>query len=221
MGKGFLDCVKNKGKVSTKKLPNGKFMRLCVLDGKTFAGEVMKSKESDKTDIKEEDKGVEILEELSDQSFWINESQSISVLEKTEDGKLMIEVDVVEAGVSGNNRRYFMKDIKAQKIVGKKVFMDHKYEARNAVGKIKEQYMANSRKLSAKLWIKNSAMHPDIEEMVEDGRVDAVSIGGKGDIKRVKEKGKIVDEIHNLQIKELSFVGIGGIKSAKVKSIGG
>ena len=57
--------------------------------------------------------------------------------------------------------------------------------------------------------------------MIKDGRVDSVSIGGKGDIKRVKEKDDYVDEVHNLGIKEVSFVGIGGVSGAKIEAIGG
>ena len=57
--------------------------------------------------------------------------------------------------------------------------------------------------------------------MIRDGRVDSVSIGGKGDIKRIKEKGKSIDEVHNLQVKEVSFVGIPGVSRAKVTNIGG
>ncbi len=36
----FLTCVANGGKVRTKKLPKGKYIRICYLNGKSFAGEV-------------------------------------------------------------------------------------------------------------------------------------------------------------------------------------
>ncbi len=40
MPKAFEDCVNNGGRVRTKSLPKGKYMRICYLNGKSFAGEV-------------------------------------------------------------------------------------------------------------------------------------------------------------------------------------
>ena len=40
MPAGFDRCVKNGGRVRTKKLPNGKYMHICWLDGKSYAGEI-------------------------------------------------------------------------------------------------------------------------------------------------------------------------------------
>jgi hypothetical protein len=45
MPKNFDNCVKNGGRVRTKKLPNGKYMRICFLGGKSYAGEVKTKKE--------------------------------------------------------------------------------------------------------------------------------------------------------------------------------
>lgn len=36
----FERCVENGGKVRTKTLSGNKYMHICVLDGKTYAGEV-------------------------------------------------------------------------------------------------------------------------------------------------------------------------------------
>jgi putative hemolysin len=45
MPKEFTDCVKNGGKVVTKKLKNGKYIRICYdKKGNSHAGEVMKKK---------------------------------------------------------------------------------------------------------------------------------------------------------------------------------
>lgn len=41
----FDRCVKNGGKVRTKKLKGGKYMPICYLNGKSYAGEVHKKKE--------------------------------------------------------------------------------------------------------------------------------------------------------------------------------
>jgi len=40
MPKPFLDCVKKGGKISTRKIPDNKYQRLCTLGKKTYAGEI-------------------------------------------------------------------------------------------------------------------------------------------------------------------------------------
>ena len=44
MPKSFDNCVKRGGRVRTKKLKDGKYIRICYLNGKSYAGEVKKSK---------------------------------------------------------------------------------------------------------------------------------------------------------------------------------
>ncbi len=38
----FENCIKNHGRVRTKDLPNGKYIHICFLNGKSYAGEVKK-----------------------------------------------------------------------------------------------------------------------------------------------------------------------------------
>ena len=45
MPQAFNECVKNGGKVRTKKLKGGKYIRICYLGGKSYAGEVKKKKD--------------------------------------------------------------------------------------------------------------------------------------------------------------------------------
>ena len=40
MPKQFLECVKKGGRVITKKLPDNKYIHICYIRGKSFAGEV-------------------------------------------------------------------------------------------------------------------------------------------------------------------------------------
>ena len=40
MPKDFEDCVKNGGKVKTKKLSKNKYIKICYLNGKSYSGEV-------------------------------------------------------------------------------------------------------------------------------------------------------------------------------------
>ncbi len=44
MPKAFNDCVKRKGRVKRRTLSGGRFINICFIGGKSFAGEVMKKK---------------------------------------------------------------------------------------------------------------------------------------------------------------------------------
>ncbi len=44
MPRGFNMCVKKGGKVRTKKMSGGRYMHICYLNGKSYAGEVKKVK---------------------------------------------------------------------------------------------------------------------------------------------------------------------------------
>ena len=46
MPKAFDNCVKKGGRVRTKKLSGGRYMRICFLNGKSYPGHVKKSGES-------------------------------------------------------------------------------------------------------------------------------------------------------------------------------
>jgi len=49
MPQAFDDCVKNGGKVRTKKISGGRYMHICFLNGKSYAGEVKTAKTTTKT----------------------------------------------------------------------------------------------------------------------------------------------------------------------------
>lgn len=69
MPKDFTDCVKNGGKVRTKKLKNGKYIKICYdKNGNSYSGEVKKKKKPNKKVSKvEEAKNLQRkLEELRD-----------------------------------------------------------------------------------------------------------------------------------------------------------
>lgn len=48
MPKLFNECIKNGGKVRTKDIGNGKYMHICFLNGKSYAGEVKTKQTPDK-----------------------------------------------------------------------------------------------------------------------------------------------------------------------------
>lgn len=45
MPKGFERCVRRGGRVRTKSLGKGRYMPICFIDGKSYAGEVKKKKD--------------------------------------------------------------------------------------------------------------------------------------------------------------------------------
>jgi len=49
MPKAFENCVKNGGRVRTKSLSDGRYMHICFLNGKSYAGEVKTSQSSKKS----------------------------------------------------------------------------------------------------------------------------------------------------------------------------
>ena len=44
MPKAFLRCASSGGRVRTKKLPGGKYVKLCFKGGKSYAGHVARKK---------------------------------------------------------------------------------------------------------------------------------------------------------------------------------
>lgn len=44
MPEGFDSCEKNGGKIKTKKMSGGKYMHICFLNGKSYAGDVKTGK---------------------------------------------------------------------------------------------------------------------------------------------------------------------------------
>ena len=40
MSKEFLSCVANGGRIRTKQLSGGRYIHICYIDGKSYAGEV-------------------------------------------------------------------------------------------------------------------------------------------------------------------------------------
>lgn len=68
MSQDFIDCVKNGGRVVSKKLKNGKYIKVCYdKEGTAHNGEVKKGKEiSEKQKIEETKKLSEGLLELKD-----------------------------------------------------------------------------------------------------------------------------------------------------------
>jgi len=58
MPKAFDRCVKNGGRVKTKKLKGNKYMRICWLNGKSYAGEIKTKKKKKVTKRKKKKKTI-------------------------------------------------------------------------------------------------------------------------------------------------------------------
>jgi hypothetical protein len=53
MPAAFERCVKNNGRVRTKNLSGGRYIHICFLNGKSYAGEVHTKKKKNKSVISE------------------------------------------------------------------------------------------------------------------------------------------------------------------------
>lgn len=51
MPQAFNECIKNGGRVRTKNLSGGRYIHICFLNGKSYAGEV-KTKQKEKKNAK-------------------------------------------------------------------------------------------------------------------------------------------------------------------------
>jgi len=49
MPAGFDQCVKNGGRIRTKKLSGGRYQHICFLKGKSYAGYIKKKRKGKKT----------------------------------------------------------------------------------------------------------------------------------------------------------------------------
>ena len=67
MPAGFTNCVKNGGRIVTKKLKGNKYIHICYdKNGNSFSGEVKTKKDSGQTQIEKSKALLKSLEELQD-----------------------------------------------------------------------------------------------------------------------------------------------------------
>lgn len=207
MPKAFDDCIRRGGRVRTKKLNGGRFMRICFLGGKSFQGEV-KTK-------KKESKGGDIMKFKENLSFNIQE-------DTFNEEKRTVRVCALATCISRNNRYYSPKIVESVSgtLKGKQSFADHdERDTKNLIGRIINEEHIDG-KLFADIKIsKAKGTASETFEKIKDGIIDSVSIAASGEAKEVEMNGKKVAEVTKLNVKSVDFVTEGGVDDARVLQV--
>ena len=203
----FDRCVKNGGRIRTKKLSGGRHMRICFLDGKSFAGEVKKTKG----------------ESMNKPMLMYARPILTEAIMKNGERKLFIKGNAIEAGVSRNNVDYKAEvlEVAAKSIIGTPLLLNHgDMDVKNIVGKVVEAgFDGNNMPFKAEIdtnekWLVNK---------LEKGFIDKVSIGALP-----MKNGKVYDpepdddgiiRPEGLEFQELSLVPIPGVPNASINQV--
>lgn len=144
--------------------------------------------------------------------------EKIEIAEAAGDsGKVRVSGVALYETTSRNGVTYVGNEIANQHGREGKVFMDHDTSSINAVGRWSFSYEGG--KLIHNSEIMNTATHPDVVSMIKNKLIDRVSIGAMGDIVRVKKGEKEQFQVRNMEIMELSLVGIEGVPGAGIDTV--
>ena len=122
----------------------------------------------------------------------------------------------LEETVSRNGVRYLGEEIEkaAKSLEGKKIIKDHNKLVDNVVGVVTESKYNKSEK---KLRFKGKIMDDKMKEMINDGRLDNVSIGAT--VKELVEEtvnDEQVQTARGINFEELSLVVVPGVQAATI-----
>lgn len=215
MPKAFTDCVKNGGRVRTKKLDNEKYIHICYLNGKSYAGETKQSQE-------EADVYLNIIKG-GDKMGKFTENIAFNILEgNIDEEKRTVRVCALAPCVSRNGRFYSPKVVEsvAGTLKGKKSFADHDdRNTKNLIGRIVNEEWKDGRLYADIKISKSKGIAQETLEKIIDGTITDVSIAANGQSRRVKLGEQIVDEVTALDINSVDFVTEGGVADAKVMHV--
>lgn len=213
----FDTCVKGGGRVRTKSLKDGKYMRICFLNGKSFAGEVKTKEELKPEELKD------VYTEENDNVVTFTESLTFGIVENSiNEEKRTVRVCALSACVSKNNRYYSPKVVESVlgTLTGKKSFADHdQRDTKNLVGRIIGEEYKSGKIFADVKFSKSTGIAKETFEKIQDGTITDVSIAADGKTKRVKLGEQLVDEVTDLKIHSVDFVTEGGVQDAKVLQV--
>jgi hypothetical protein len=194
MPEEFEKCVKNGGRVRTKKLSGNKYMHVCFLNGKSYAGEV-KTKETLKwnTNFILEDIEPEVLENGQVKECLGKKIKGTLLKKESRNGRIY-ELDAM---------------IKAEQFaqLPLPISMNHGDDVSDNVGLI-TKIIPLSDGLDYEGQVYNTAKYPDAIEMMQRGLINRISIEADNPIEE-KIDGKII-------IKGFDLMGAGFVKYAGI-----
>ena|SRR3990167_1688460 len=201
MPEDFLKCQRDGGRIRTKLLPGGKFIRICFdKNGKSHSGEVMTKKEN----------GMEL-------------SIQTRILEKKiYENKRTIVAGILEGDTLSANKRFYplrvVESIK-ESLVGLKSMIGHDTDSpEDVVATITSSAMSGKRLIGSFKFgtdEKSNMMFTKIKE----GLIDSVSIRASGETKPGKINNENVDIVDSLKVWSVDLVVEGGVESAKVMQV--
>jgi len=196
----FVKCVNDGGKVRTKDLGQGKYMRICFdKNGKSHEGEVTTKKES----------SMDIC------------IQSRIVEKKIDEGQRTVTAGILEGDSASLNKRFYPLSVveSVKDLVGIKSLIGHDTDSpEDIVAKITASSMSGKRLIGA-FKFGNDTKSEMMFQKVKDGLVDSVSIRASGETKPGKINNEEMDIVQSLKIYSVDWVVEGGVESAKVMQV--
>ena len=214
----FEKCVADGGRVRTKNLGDGKYMRICFLGGKSYAGEVRTKRDGESVEFDYKDGEFPESAPARMDCSLIFESKN----QKIEEESRTVISGVLEEDILSDNDRFYPAGIVRQAIEslpGKKSLIGHDTDdPRDVVATISGAKMEGKIGYAAFKFGRDSISEMMFQK-IKDGLINSVSIRAFGETRRAQLDEKFVDVIEKLDIFSVDWVLEGGIKSAKVARV--
>jgi hypothetical protein len=187
MPAAFDSCVARGGRVRTKKLSGNRYMHICFIGGKSYAGEVKTKEELEKDEL-EFKKAKEARNEVK---FDETLSFAIDIDEGVNDDKRTVKVCALAPCISRNNHYYSPAIVEkaAKDMLNKRIksFSGHDdRNPRNIVGYIKESAIENGKAIATIKFSKAKDVAESIFTRIKEGIITDVSIAASGTPTRMK-----------------------------------
>jgi TolA-binding protein len=205
--------------VRRKTLSGGRYMNICFIGGKSYAGEVHSKKESSEVPY---DNTEEVTEEMSE--FTEDLSLIFNIKEKSsvdKDKRTVTAAFLQENIMSANGRFYPAETVRGaiHELEGKKSFIGHDTnDARDIVAVIRNPRMEGPLAV-ADFHFGCDEISEMMFQKIAGGLVDSTSIRAAGKTRRAKMGEKFVDVVRDLKIGTIDWVPEGGIKTARVLKV--
>lgn len=228
MPEAFVKCVKNGGRVRTKKLDDGKYIHICFIGGKSYSGEVKQSQEElDQYIMKIKDGDIKLNETIEFTEF--SEELSFNIDESSvNEEKGTVEVCVLAPCISRNGRYYSPGIVEKafSQMSGKamKAYAGHDDRSpKNIVASFPKSgvRMDNGKLYAQAKFSKARDVAESILTRIKEGIITDVSIAASGTTKTMQMGEKTVQSVEEktFRLASVDFVGEGGVDASKVVKV--